>query len=450
MEREPSLPVFMGVCESALIRGDGVLQDFYGVGDLLILPFFPQNLKDILLLIGLPGTMIRGNKPISFTIQEKRNPESKGRIDLRAIVTESAGNKTRLTGISKHFQRTETEEKKREGEAQVGARLLIPPEPIYKLMPIPCPPLFIKEPGGLDVIARVDDREFLIGSFECAFCAPPPISEEERLAIMSRPGAIRGVGYKLSCKKCDDKVHFHLNLDGSSESPRDMKESILLTAAHDRWVCKCGQTDVPLSYLKQGLHDMFRRISTAGKKEVGFVPLYQKGAIAAVTGEYQKLIGESADAEEPIVKFMADNPILWNFLASNKIWKKPAISTKYSADFGILTRMKVLYFVEVEKPRTKLVKKGGGIHSELQAGLDQIRDWRIEIDKRREAILDSLGLAQKEVHDIRYILIAGMASKTSMAGLEKIRRMRTDADFIFCFDELASFLHSTETALLNI
>ena len=112
--------------------------------------------------------------------------------------------------------------------------------------------------------------------------------------------------------------------------------------------------------------------------------------------------------------------------------------------------MAILYFVEIEKPKTILIKSDGGVHSQLQVGIDQIRNWRIEIDKRREAILDSLGLEQKNVHDIRFIVIAGLAQKTGAAGIEKIRKMKTDADFIFCFDELASFLHSTKMALIEL
>lgn len=34
MEAQNDFPIFMGVCESTLVRGDGALQDFYGVGDL--------------------------------------------------------------------------------------------------------------------------------------------------------------------------------------------------------------------------------------------------------------------------------------------------------------------------------------------------------------------------------------------------------------------------------
>ena len=72
------------------------------------------------------------------------------------------------------------------------------------------------------------------------------------------------------------------------------------------------------------------------------------------------------------------------------------------------------------------------------------------MDKRRESVLSGLDLEQKLVHDIRYIVVAGLANKTGTSGMEKIRKMKTDADFIFCFDELASFLHSTEIALTEL
>ena len=145
------------------------------------------------------------------------------------------------------------------------------------------------------------------------------------------------------------------------------------------------------------------------------------------------------------------NPIFWNFLAPHRIWIKPPILTKYKADFAVLSRMRVLYFIEIEKPNTTLIKKSdGGIHSKLNTALTQVRSWRLEIEKRREAVLDALHLTQKDVHDIKFIVIAGMAIKTSTVELEILRKMKTDADFIFCFDELASFLHSTGTALLNL
>jgi hypothetical protein len=451
MKTKNDLPVFMGVCESVLVRGDGVLQDFYGVGDIVLLPFFPQNLNGLFLLVGLPGAIIGTQKKVSFIAQDNKNPQNKAWVDLGTISVPAQGS-ARVDGYSKLYPGgVAMPVAGHEAEHHMSTRLLIPHDIIYKLIPIPCPPLFVREPGEIDIRVKIEEDEFQIGRFECWFCHTPPISEEERTAIMSRPGAVRGIVYMLECKKCHDKKTFYLSIDGKNTPPDEFKESTSLTAAGDKWVCRCNETKVPLVYLKEGLHCMFRRINPAQpRKELGFVPLYQKGAITAVLSSYQQILAESGDDEEAVQKFIADNPILWNFLAPVKIWRKPPILTRYNADFALFSGMNILYFVEIEKPHTKLVKGDGGIHSDLQSGLDQIRNWRIEVDKRREAVLVGLGLTQQQVHDIRYILIAGMASKTQAPGLEKVRNMSTDAESIFCFDELASFLHCTETSLLNL
>ncbi len=449
METETDLPVFMGVCESALIRGDGVLQDFYGVGDLLALPFFPQNLNGVFLLLGLPKKLITADRRVRIMVRSKEDPKQKAWSDLQ-IVVKTGEPRVRISGFAKHYL-NEGERTGPQGKADhAGTPLLMFPKMPYKPIPIPCPPLLVLQPDEIEVIAEINGREFRIGAFRCEFCPTPPISEQERIAIMSRPGAIKGIVCGMECKKCHDRVEFCLPLDGKSKPSGKVKGCILLTSAPDEWNCKCGETKIPLIYLKQGFHALFRTMSAMGdQREFKFVPLYQKGAIAAIIGQYQKVLVDYGDDEEAVQKFIEATPILWNFLAPKKIWRKPPILTKYKADFGILNRSNIFYFVEIEKPKTKLVKKGGGVSSDLEAGLDQIRNWRIEVEKRREAVLDGLSLAQKDVHDIRYILIAGMASQTTTAGLEKIRKM-TDANFIFCFDELASFLHSTETALLNI
>jgi hypothetical protein len=440
VEREIEIPLFLGVCESALIRGDGILQDFYGVGDILLLAYFPQKLSGIFLLIGLPVSVIKGNKSVHLIIQDRKNTKNKAWRVLETTAKPIDG-AVRINGFAKHYI----------GNGQAGTGLIVPGTQKYKVMPIPCPPLDVTEPTEIDVYTKIDDEEFKMGSFDCRFVPTPPISKEECLAIMSRPGASNQVNIKISCKKCNDEAEFYLPLNPESKPSNKFSLAKPLRESANEWICKCGESRMPLVYLKKGLHELFRRESIKDKP-LNFVttPLYQRGAIAAILSQYQKILSEYEDSEETIQKFMKLNPIIWNFLAPMQIWEKPPILTKYNADFAILTRTKILYFVEIEKPKTKLVKSDGGIHSELQVGLDQIRDWKIEVDKRREAVIDALNLVQKDVHDIRYILIAGMASKTKIEGLEKIRGMKTDANFIFCFDELASFLHSTETALINI
>lgn len=80
MENEVDLPIFLGVCESALVKGDGVSQNFYGVGDILPLPFFPQCLRGIFLLLGFPTKLI--NKQVHIIVRSKDHPEQKAWSDL--------------------------------------------------------------------------------------------------------------------------------------------------------------------------------------------------------------------------------------------------------------------------------------------------------------------------------------------------------------------------------
>lgn len=435
MMNEIELPVFLGICQSALIRGEGVSQDFYGVSDLLLLPFFPQSLKGTFLLLGIHKTLMA--KPIRILIRSKENPDQKGQSDLHIELTTGDRQQVRINGFSDY-------------DSVKGTWLLLYPGMQYKLAPIPCPPIFVTKPCEIEVVAELENRESQIGAFRCEFCPTPPISPEERSAIMSRTGAVGVMWFGLQCKKCQERVEYYLPLDQKSRASHNAKGGIFLLTAPDEWNCKCGAAKIPLIYLKKGLHEIFRRaIVERGKKELRFVPLYQRGAIAAIKAKYQKMLVDNADDEESVQKFIESNPILWNFLAPVRIWKKPSIVTKYKADFGILTTSKILYFVEIEKPGTRLVIKSGGVSARLQAGLDQIRDWQIEVEQHRATVLDGLGLIQRDIHDIRYILIAGMASETSSSGITKIKRMK-DPCSVFCFDELASFLHCTEMALLNI
>jgi hypothetical protein len=129
---------------------------------------------------------------------------------------------------------------------------------------------------------------------------------------------------------------------------------------------------------------------------------------------------------------------------------KPPILTKCNADFAILSRSKVLWLIEIEKPQTKLTKADGGIHSELQTGLNQIRDWRVAVQDHRAAFLHGLGLSSDEVDDVRYMLIAGCASRTNAIHLTTLRRNPLSPAEFYCFDELASFLHATECSLQRL
>jgi hypothetical protein len=319
-----------------------------------------------------------------------------------------------------------------------------------ELLPMPAPPLSVFRPCNVLVEVELNGERYRRGEFTCGFMPPPPLTDEERRAIASRPGAATSVVYDFECNTCRSKAQYYSQLNPLDMRPADLPTSAVpLHAAPSAWLCACGQSSVDLSYLKQGLHDVFRHIrpGTSGTPLMHYTPLYEAGRIQDIVAEYEQLI-ESVTEEEAVQKYLEDQPVLWAFLSPAKILHKPAVLTKKKADFGILTSHKILYLVEIEKPITGLINRDGSISAEIQKGANQIRDWQGVITDHRLALLSELGLTAGEVQGIRYLLIGGLARRTSATGLTKLRRtpFAPNTDF-YCFDELASFLHTLAAEL---
>ena len=173
---------------------------------------------------------------------------------------------------------------------------------------------------------------------------------------------------------------------------------------------------------------------------MAFRRVYEIGQLASIAGEFQALIG-SSPAEEQVQEFIEAHPVVWSFLSPIKILHKPPVLTKKKADFGVLTSHKILYLIEIEKPQTQLATKLTTTSAELQRGIDQIKDWGVVVGDHRHALLSELDLKDDDVHDIRYLLIAGTAHKTTKEALIKLKRspLALNTQFM-CFDELAAIL----------
>ena len=203
-------------------------------------------------------------------------------------------------------------------------------------------------------------------------------------------------------------------------------------------------------HLKDGIHSVFRQ-TIKDLRGVGIMakPLYEIAEIRQMRSAYAELIA-SSPREEDVQAFIHSNPLIWHFLAPTRILSKPPLLTKHNADFGILTVHKILYFVEIEKPQSRVVGAKGKLHGDVQRAFEQIRDWSIVIEDHRLAVLDSLGIQPEEVHDIRYIVVAGLAAKASSAGLNKLQRnLPTENTQFYCFDHIESFLRALEEHLVK-
>jgi hypothetical protein len=336
----------------------------------------------------------------------------------------------------------------------IGGLCGIEEEPgVVEILPAPMPPLLVRRPGRLLLDIVVNDKRFRRGEIWCGFVPPPPLDDEERRAIASRPGAMVAVITHLACMHCRKEVDYFLQLNPSDPRPTGVpKSAIPLYQAGEHWSCDCPGDGTALAYMRQGLHDVFRYPQPRRREDLfsNFVPLYESGRIEALLGEYEQLI-ETTTSEEAVQRFLEEHPVFWAFLSPARILHKPAILTKKKADFGILTTHKVLYLVEIEKPSTQLTNRDDSISAEIMKGANQIKDWELVVSDHRLALLSELGLKEGEVQEIRYLLIGGLARRTNFTGLTKLRRspLASNTQF-YCFDELGSFVHSVAGELKRL
>lgn len=449
MSDESTAPVFLGVSHRAARRG--FTWDLLGLTTIIFFPYFPQRLTGLQCVMGLNLNAINSADGFSYRLllTDTSQPTNQAWTDqnLSLMPQNTAPQVSRRFAIPPTSPET--------GPTNFGWGSIHIPEnqKSMELVPVPAPPLIIMRPCTVRVEAEFNGKRYHSGEFICGFAPPQPLSDEERRAIASRPGAAKSIGFYVGCKTCKNEIRLHSLLNPLMPAPQDLSaNSIPIEHAPSNWSCECGKTSLELTYLKEGLHDLFRHGQPKLSEEVGmqFTPLYEAGRVQDLIAEYEQLI-ETATDEETIQKYLEDNPLLWAFLAPVKIMHKPSVLTKKKADFGILTGQKILFLIEIEKPTTRLANQDGSISAEIQRGANQIRDWQLVISDHKLALLSELGLKDSEVQEIRYLLIGGLARRSSAIGLTKIRRSPfTPNTEFYCFDELSSFLYSLGSELRRL
>jgi hypothetical protein len=436
---ERDLPLFLGVSRSAARRPYG--WDLGGLTTLVPFPFFPQWLTGLRYVVGFRrGSLgVRGTLPFRLILTDQARPANCVWADhsfsLNQEEAEAAGPIER--GGPSNFPRPPESAQPGLG-SDAGAALDVS----LCIDVVPAPALVVWGPCRVLVEVEVEGVRYCRGRFACVFVPPPPLSNEERRAIASRPGAAKIAMLRMKCNGCGSETGYYTQLNPLDPYPADLSPAIRIEDAPSRWSCMCGYNFADLTYLKQGLHDVLRRDKPEPPDVMQYVPLYEEGRIQDIIGAYEQLI-ETATDEEVVQKFLEEHAVFWAFLSPDRILHKPAVLTKKKADFGILTKQGILYLVELEKPTTRLINHDGAISAEIQRGANQIRDWELVVGDHRLALLAELGLKENQVHDIRYLLIGGLARHASVTGLTKLRRapFGRSTDF-YCFDELASSLRT--------
>ena len=296
------------------------------------------------------------------------------------------------------------------------------------------------ESGEYQVFLETNDGEKPVGSFLILAAMPTPLTEERIAAIRSDPHAAKAVRMQISCNQCRAGVKVYAALEATQKWVEE--GWIWYRDLPDEFHCNCGKTTIDLRHIRENMHLLlgYRHLAD---DNISLVPLYEQSTLRQLFDTFDHLLN-SDPKEETIQKFIEKNTIILHEYPAVRIIFKPTILTQYRADFGIVTPQKELILIEIEHTRTKLLRKNGGVASELSHAIDQVEDWLRTADDHRVAFLSELSIDPSSVSLVRGVVIAGRDRGQDAKHLRALRgrdrgrvSFRTFDDLLFSVEALA-------------
>ena len=299
------------------------------------------------------------------------------------------------------------------------------------------PPWSIMNVGRYLVKAsRIGASDTIIGEFYCLLIDPAPLTPERIAAIKSDPRATKAVRITVSCNACYDSFSAYAGFDRDVNLERE--RYVWYQDIPDRFTCGCGRLDIDLRSMKKNLYAPLGQLRLTETDLVG-TPLYERGALENIRVEFSKLI-ESNSKEEPIQKFLEDNPIILRQFPAERILFKPPILTRYVADFAVLTPQLELILIEIETVKTALLKKDGDQAAPLTHAVNQVQNWLQVFDEHRLACLAEQKIAPELVAHIRGVVIAGRDKGYDTAHLRTLKSIFSGRISLLTYDDLTAGL----------
>jgi hypothetical protein len=256
---------------------------------------------------------------------------------------------------------------------------------------------------GLYSVLMDDGTDAVVGQLYFALVDPAPLTPDRAAAIRSDPNAIKAVRARLACNACGYVLQTYAGLERSPET--EAEGFIWFENLPDQFCCSCGRYRGDLTVVRRNLHGFLGQTASPGG-ELAQVPLYERGAVANIHQNFRSLLTEEAP-EETFQRFIEENPLVLHRFTPERIFPKAPILALYKTDFVIVNSKRELLLIELERPDTKILKKDGGVHSELQHAFDQARQWLHAADEHRVAVLECIGVARSEVGAVHAVVVAG-------------------------------------------
>ena len=439
-------PILVGLADKAVKRG--LFTDLLGITTSPFLPVYPCSIDRWVAIVALPCDRRLNGANGRILFRDLRHAGATGWIDLNLRNLGLVGDQGPAAPVLDEIVAEQPLAVHGPAlESLPGTwRFLGVPGSSHMLIPMRCPSLVLMEPGGVEVVWQIDGTEAVMGQLAFGFIEAAPLSVGEIRALLARPEQHRVLRFDFECRKCGQELKLYETID--EESIQDLPALASMTrlaSAPGVWCCNCGASQIDTRWARAAVPHLFRQPPTAGDGEVSLVGAYQSSRVGAILSGFRALI-QRAPAEEEAQKYLEQHPIFWGFLAPKHIKHKPPILTRFAADFGIVSANKVLYFVEIEKPHTRLLNRKQGKSAEVQKAFDQVRDWRSVISAHRGAVLDMLELSSHAVKEIRFLIIAGMDSGEAAS----LRTELASDTGLLTFEELAGHVAVLQAQMAHL
>lgn len=412
---------FLGVCERANKVQDGYVNvskyNLMGLKKIVPIYFVPFRMKGLFFVFGIYCVG-------SFNYEVRvKSPTGKVLLNFKASTLPFKPAEERNTQI---VDRTE----------------IVPHDVGWTTVICESPEVYLMELGEYQLFTVTEDKEALIGKLLFIGVDAQPLSLERIAAIKGNPIAPKWIDMTMGCSKCDNFIKTYTAV----EQLIDAEKQGFTWYQHlpDSFSCSCGKFKCDLKLLRKSMHAMLMRSPVESTtRSVSMTRMYEAQALQDIIGRFSLLLDSSSDREETIQKYIESNTILLSQFSLSRIFFKSAITTQYNDDFSIVTPKKELILIEIERPNLKLLKKDGGIHSELTHAFDQVENWLSAATHHRDAVIHSVGkgdLRNEEIGRIRGVVIAGRDKGQSAARLRDLKMInRHNVDF-FTYDDLLNHL----------
>lgn len=408
--------VFLGVCERAACVQDGntnlVKWNVLGLKHILLSYIFPLPFRGITLALALSTSSTRSEFDLHVLDPDG---DDVGSVTLGTVLLSPA--------------------EAAEGPPEGLTPILAAPDgswvPVFLSLPEDTP-ILIQVPGAYSLNLTQGDSMQPVGAIHFVSIDPPPLTADRVAAIKSDPGASKAVRMEVGCKHCPAKARAYAALERSKET--EDSGWTWYEELPEVYQCECGKSTVNLEFVRRNLHGLLGQRPLEGDN-IRFVPLYERGALDSIRDAYARLL-TTAKCEEDLQKFIEKNPVLLHQFPAERLFPKPAILTFFNADFALVTPMRELILIELERADTRLMRKNGDVAAPLSHAIDQVSDWLQVVDDHRLAVLDSLGVEKEQVSSVRGVVIAGRDIGYDAQQLRKLKGVDRGRISLLTYDDV--------------